>query len=92
MTLLRAIPRNRRHPINPTQSGASELAVLMEGSTAGALIPGIVSRGFQDLLRAKVSAEISATPDGQGQPEDARLTDLLPASRKAEGAFRGNGL
>ena len=36
--------------------GASELAQLMEGTTAGALIPEIVRRGFQDLLEAEVSA------------------------------------
>lgn len=35
-------------------SGASELSQLMEGTTAGALIPEIVRRGFQDLLEAKV--------------------------------------
>ena len=39
-----------------THSGASELAQLMEGTTAGALIPEIVRRGFQDLLEAEVSA------------------------------------
>jgi putative transposase len=40
--------------------GASELAQLMEGTTAGALIPEIVRRGFQDLLEAEVSAAIGA--------------------------------
>jgi len=35
-----------------THSGASELSQLMEGTTAGALIPEIVRRGFQDLLEA----------------------------------------
>ncbi len=39
-----------------THSGASELGQLMEGTTAGALIPEIVRRGFQDLLEAEVSA------------------------------------
>ena len=39
-----------------THSGASELAQLMEGTTAGALIPEIVRRGFQDLLEAEVCA------------------------------------
>jgi putative transposase len=39
-----------------THSGASELSQLMEGTTAGALIPEIVRRGFQDLLEAEVSA------------------------------------
>ena len=39
-----------------SHSGASELAQLMEGTTAGALIPEIVRRGFQDLLEAQVSA------------------------------------
>ena len=37
-----------------SHSGASELAQLMEGTTAGALIPEIVRRGFQDLLEAEV--------------------------------------
>jgi putative transposase len=52
-----------------THSGASELSQLMEGTTAGALIPEIVRRGFQDLLEAVgeafsegvVSAAIAAT-------------------------------
>ena len=44
-----------------THSGASELAQLMEGTTAGALIPEIVRRGFQDLLEAEVSAAIGAS-------------------------------
>ena len=35
-----------------THSGASELSQLMEGITAGVLIPEIVRRGFQDLLEA----------------------------------------
>jgi hypothetical protein len=39
-----------------TRGGASELSQLMEGTTAGALIPEIVHRGFQDLLEAEVSA------------------------------------
>jgi transposase-like protein len=39
-----------------TNSGASELSQLMEGTTAGALIPAIVRRGFQELLEAEVSA------------------------------------
>jgi putative transposase len=39
-----------------SHSGTSELAQLMEGTTAGALIPEIVRRGFQDLLEAEVSA------------------------------------
>ena len=43
-----------------THSGASELAQLMEGTTAGALIPEIVRRGFQDLLEVEVSAAIGA--------------------------------
>ena len=43
-----------------THSAASELAQLMEGTTAGALIPEIVRRGFQDLLEAEVSAVIGA--------------------------------
>ena len=44
-----------------TPSGVSELSQLMESTTAGALIPEIVQRGFQDLLEAEVSAAIGAT-------------------------------
>jgi putative transposase len=44
-----------------TNSGASELGQLMEGTTAGALIPEIVRRGFQDLLEVEGSAAIGAT-------------------------------
>ena len=40
--------------------GASELSQLMEGTNAGALIPEIVRRGFQELLEAEVSAAIGA--------------------------------
>ena len=43
-----------------SHSDASELSQLMEGTTAGALIPEIVRRGFQDLLEAEVSAAIGA--------------------------------
>ncbi|MFM7753312.1 MAG: hypothetical protein ACKO58_02815 [Cyanobium sp.] len=43
-----------------THSDASELAQLMEGTTAGALIPEIVRRGFQDLLEAGVTAAVGA--------------------------------
>ena len=39
-----------------THSGASELGQLMEGTIAGALIPEIVRRGFQELLEAGVSS------------------------------------
>jgi transposase-like protein len=44
-----------------TNNDASELSELMEGTTAGALIPEIVRRGFQYLLDAEVSASICAT-------------------------------
>jgi hypothetical protein len=39
-----------------THNGASQLNQLMEGTTAGALIPEIVRRGLQELLEAEVSA------------------------------------
>jgi putative transposase len=39
-----------------THSGASELSQLIEGTTAGTLMPEIVRRGFNDLLEAEVSA------------------------------------
>ena len=47
-----------------THSGASELSQLKEGTTAGALIPEIVRRDFQDLLQAEVSAAIGAQLHG----------------------------
>ncbi len=57
--------RANSHPwpqaITLTNNGASELSELMEGTTAGALIPEIVRRGFQDMLEAKVSVAIRAT-------------------------------
>jgi len=59
-----------------THSGASELSQLMEGTTAGALIPEIVRRGFQDLLEAEVSALGSAPPSGVTQES---LLKSLPA-------------
>lgn len=55
-TLFGALPPNRTQTITLNHSGASELSQLMEGTTAGALIPEIVRRGFQDLLEAEVSA------------------------------------
>jgi transposase-like protein len=39
-----------------THNGASKLGQLMEGTTAGALIPEIVLSGLQELLEAEVSA------------------------------------
>ena len=39
-----------------TDNDAAELSQLMEGTTAGALIPEIERRGFQELLEAEVSA------------------------------------
>ena len=61
MTLFGELPPNRTQTMTLTHSGASELAQLMEGTTAGALIPEIVRRGFQDLLEAEVSTAIGAT-------------------------------
>ena len=46
VTLFGALPPNRTQTMTLTHSGASELAQLMEGTTAGALIPEIVRRGF----------------------------------------------
>ena len=43
-----------------THTGASGLSQLLEGTTAGALIPEIVRQGFQELLEAEVSAAIGA--------------------------------
>jgi len=38
-----------------THTGVSELGQLMKGTSAGALIPEIVRRGFQNLQEAEVS-------------------------------------
>ena len=61
MTLFGALPPNRTQTMTLSHSGASELSQLMEGTSAGALIPEIVRRGFQELLEAEVSAAIGAT-------------------------------
>jgi len=50
------LPPNRAQTINLTHNGASELNQLIEGTTAGALIPEIVRRGLQEQLEAEVSA------------------------------------
>ena len=64
MTLFGALPPNRTQTMTLTHSGASELSQLKEGTTAGALIPEIVRRDFQDLLQAEVSAAIGAQLHG----------------------------
>ncbi|MCP9913972.1 transposase [Cyanobium sp. BA20m-14] len=56
----------------------------MEGTTAGALIPEIVRRGFQDLLEAEVSAAIGATrhercPDERSTHRNGYRQRLLSA-------------
>ena len=61
VTLFGELPPIRTQTITLAHSGASELSQLMEGSTAGALIPEIVRRGFQGLLEAEDSAAIGAT-------------------------------
>jgi len=62
VTLFGTLPPIRAQTITLTHSGASELAQLIEGTTAGALIPEIVRRGFQDLMEAEVCVAIGATP------------------------------
>jgi hypothetical protein len=42
VTLFGALPTNRTQTMTLTHNGASELGQLMEGTTAGALIPEIV--------------------------------------------------
>ena len=83
-----------------THSGASELAQLMEGTSAGALIPEIVRRGFQDLLEAEVSALTGAQPmllEQMAEAEDRGLirdpiTDQLDAGKAAHGGHLDQGL
>jgi hypothetical protein len=57
-----------------TDNDAAELSQLMEGTTAGALIPEIERRGFQELLEAEVSALTGAQfhercPDPRHPPQ-----------------------
>ena len=61
-----------------THSGASELSQLMKGTTAGALIPEIVRRGFQDLLEAGLPP-ISWTPSGGHSSECTGNYEIGPA-------------
>ena len=56
VTLIGALQTNRTETMNRTHDVASEFSKLMEGITAGTLIPEIVRRGFQELLEAEVSA------------------------------------
>jgi putative transposase len=55
-----ARPTHQSHAKTLTHSDASERAQLMEGITAGVLIPEIVRRDFLDLLEVRVSAGIGA--------------------------------
>jgi len=50
VNLFGSLPTNRTQTL--THNGTSELGKLMEGTTAGALIPETVRRGFQELLEA----------------------------------------
>jgi transposase-like protein len=43
-----------------TDFGASALAQLLDGSTAGELIPEIVSHGLQQLIELEVAAVLCA--------------------------------
>jgi transposase-like protein len=56
VTLFGALPTNRTNTKTLTHNDAAELSQLMEGTTAGALIPEIERRGFQEPLEAEVSA------------------------------------
>ena len=60
MTLFGALPPNRTQTMTLSHSGVSELSQLMKGNSAGALIPEIVRRCFQELLESEVSAAIGA--------------------------------
>ena len=52
VTLFGDLPPNRTQTMAFTHSGTSDLAQLIEGTTAGALIPQIVRRGYRDPLKA----------------------------------------
>ena len=56
-----------------THSGASELAQLMEGTTAGALIPEIVRRG---LFLLKLGDSVLLIPEAS-LPHNQSKTHLL---------------
>ena len=50
MTLFGALPPNRTQTMTLTHSGAPELGQLMEGTTAGALIPRADSKSVPSAL------------------------------------------
>jgi len=60
VNLFGALSPNRTQTMTLTCSGACELNQLMGSTTAGALIPEIVRRGFQELLEAGVSSLTAA--------------------------------
>jgi len=77
-----------------THNGASELGQLMEGTTAGALIPEIVRRGLQELLEAEVSALTGAQlhercPDQRSTHRNGYRRRLLTVDKKFLYNLRG---
>jgi putative transposase len=58
VTLVRVPPQPDEHARE--QSGASALAPLLDGSTAGELIPELVRHGLQQLIELEVAAVLGA--------------------------------
>jgi len=58
-SLVRVPPQTRRTKPK-TDSGASALAPLLDGSTAGELIPEMVRHGLQQLIELEVAAVLGA--------------------------------
>lgn len=63
VTLIAELPPNRKDTMTLSYSCNSQLSQLMEGATAGVLIPKIVRREFQDLLEVEVFALTGAQLD-----------------------------
>ena len=66
-----------------THCAAPELASLLDGSSAGELIPELATRGLQQLIELEVAAFLGA--DRHERTEERSLTvDLVPTSRGHE--------
>ena len=61
------------------QSDASALAPLLDGSSAGELIPELVRHGLQQLIELEVAAVLGA--DRHERSEERWLPQRLPAPR-----------
>ena len=67
-------------------SGASALAPLLDGSTAGELIPELVRRGLQQLIELEVAAVIGAERHERSEERLGYRNGYRPTSLSANNA------